>query len=64
VKQITGGAKIIHSAKPLSLDARLLDVLKAHKQRSEYTQPTDWMFASPDQKGFCHALTLVTATLG
>jgi integrase len=51
VKQITGEVKTIHSAKPLSLDARLLDVLKAHKQRSEYTQPTDWMFASPDQKG-------------
>jgi integrase len=32
VKQITGEVKTIHSAKPLSLDARLLDVLKAHKQ--------------------------------
>jgi len=51
VKQITGEVKTIHSAKPLSLDARLLDVLKAHKQRSEYTQPTDWIFASPDQCG-------------
>jgi hypothetical protein len=41
----------IPPAKPLSLDARLLDVLKAHKQQSEYTQPADWMFASPDQNG-------------
>jgi integrase len=51
VKQITGEVKTIHSAKPLSLGARLLDVLKAHKQRSEYTQRTDWMFALPDQRG-------------
>ena len=35
---------------PLSLDPRLLDVLKSHKQLSEYTQPTDWMFASPDRR--------------
>jgi integrase len=51
VKQITGEVKTIHSSKPLSLDIRLLDVLRAHKQRSEYTQPTDWVFASPDQNG-------------
>lgn len=31
VKQITGEVKTVHSAKPLSLDARLLEVLKAHK---------------------------------
>jgi hypothetical protein len=34
-----------------SLDVRLLDVLKAHKQRSDYTQPSDWVFASPDLNG-------------
>jgi integrase len=51
VKQITGEVKTIHSAKPLSLDVRLLAVLQAHKKRSEYSQPTDWMFASPDQRG-------------
>ena len=51
VKQITGEVKTVHSAKPLSLDARLLEVLKAHKQRSDYTAPGDWVFASPDLNG-------------
>jgi len=51
VMQITGDVKTVHSAKPPPLDARLLDVLKAHKQRSEYTAATDWMFASPDLNG-------------
>ena len=47
VIQITGEVKTVHSAKPLSLDARLLDVLKAHKQRSKHVEVTDWVFASP-----------------
>jgi integrase len=51
VKQIAGEVKTIHSAKPLALDARLLDVLKVHKQQSEYTEPGDWVFASPDLHG-------------
>jgi integrase len=51
VKQITSEVKTVHSAKPLSLDARLLEVLKAHKQRSDYTEPGDWVFASPDLNG-------------
>jgi integrase len=51
VMQITGEVKTVHSAKPLPLDARLLEVLKAHKQRSEYTAATDWVFASPDLNG-------------
>src|ERR1035438_4255093 len=49
--QITGEVKTVHSAKPLSLDARLLEVLKAHKQRSEYTAAIDWVFASPYLNG-------------
>ena len=51
VKQITGEVKTVHSAKPLSLGARLLEVLKAHKQRSEHAEPGDWVFASPDLNG-------------
>jgi integrase len=54
VKQIEGDVKTVHSAKPLSLDVRLLDVLKAHKQRSDSTQPSDWVFASPDLNGQSH----------
>jgi integrase len=46
VMQIT-----VHSAKPLSLNARLLEVLKAPKERSAYTAAIDWMFASPDLNG-------------
>jgi integrase len=51
VMQITGEVKTVHSAKPLPLDGRLLDVLQVHKQRSEYTAATDWVFASPDLNG-------------
>jgi integrase len=51
VKQITGEVKTVHSAKPLSLDARLLEVLRSHKQQSEYTELEDWVFASPDLSG-------------
>ena len=50
VKQITGEVKTVHSAKPLSLDPRLLGVLKAHKQRTDYTEPRDWVFASRVQQ--------------
>jgi integrase len=48
VKQIMGEAETVHSAKPLLLDARLLEVLKAHKQASDYKEPDDWVFASSD----------------
>lgn len=51
VKQKTGEVKTHHSAKPLPLDAQLLEVLKAHKQRSDFTAPEEWVFASPDQMG-------------
>jgi integrase len=51
VKQIEGDVKTVHSAKPLPIDPLLLEVLKQHKQRSEYTQPEDWLFASPEQFG-------------
>jgi integrase len=51
VKQNEGEVKTHHSAKPLPLDAQLLEVLKGHKQRGEFTAPDDWVFASPDQFG-------------
>jgi len=51
VMQITGEVRTVHSAKAMSLDARLPDVLKAHKQRSEHAEVTDWLFASPYVRG-------------
>jgi integrase len=51
VKQIEGDVKTAHSAKPLPIDPLLLEVLKLHKQRSEFTQPEDSLFASPEQFG-------------
>jgi integrase len=51
VKQMIDEVKSIHSAKPLPLDALLVDVLRAHKQRSEFVEPGDWVFASPEQLG-------------
>jgi integrase len=47
VKQNTGEVKTHHSAKPLPLDAQLLEVLKAHKQSCEFADPGAWVFASP-----------------
>ena len=51
VKQIEDEVKTGHSAKPLALDARILDVLKQHKQNSTFTDPGDWLFASPEKYG-------------
>jgi integrase len=64
VKQITGEVRTIHSPKPLSLDARLLDVLKAHKLRSEFTQPSDWGSPRPIRAESYDALTLASAKNG
>jgi len=51
VKQTSGEVKTHHSAKPLPLDPQLVELLKAHRQRSEFAQPEDWVFASPEQLG-------------
>jgi integrase len=51
VKQIAGGVKTRKSAQPLPLDEQLLEVLKAHRQRSVFTGPADWAFASPTKWG-------------
>jgi integrase len=51
VMQITGEVKTVHSAKPLRSMLDLLEVLQAHKQRSQYTAATDSVFASPDLNG-------------
>jgi integrase len=43
--------KTVHSSKPLALDARVLDLLKQHRQNSVFTAPSDWVFASPVKHG-------------
>jgi integrase len=51
VKQIEDEVKTVHSSKPLALDPRILELLKLHKQNSVFTEPSDWVFASPLNNG-------------
>lgn len=51
VKQIEDEVKTVHSGKPLVLDARILGLLKQHKLNSVFTDPGDWVFASPEKYG-------------
>jgi hypothetical protein len=51
VKQIEGDVKTVHSSKPLAVDPRILELLKQHKQKSAFTAPGDWIFASPEKHG-------------
>ncbi len=51
VKQIEDQVKTVHSSKPMALDSRILDLLKQHKQSSVFTEPGDWVFASPEKHG-------------
>ncbi len=51
VKQITDEVKTVHSSKPIVLDPRVLALLKQHKQNSTFTEPGDWVFASPEKHG-------------
>ncbi len=51
VAMVEGAPKTEASQKDVPLDAQLADCLFAWKQRSVYTQPGDWVFASPHMKG-------------
>lgn len=51
VKQIEDEVKTVHSGKPLALDPRIIEVLKEHKQSSQFSTQGDWVFASPDKHG-------------
>ena len=51
VKQIEDEVKTVHSSGSLALDSRVLDLLKQHKLRSDFTAPGDWVFASPVKYG-------------
>ncbi len=43
--------KTPESQRSMCIDGEILEVLKAWKQRSQFSGPDDWMFASPLQLG-------------
>jgi integrase len=51
VRQRVDDLKTIYSEKQMSIDAGMLDVLKAWKQAAQFTTAEDWMFASPVKIG-------------
>jgi integrase len=51
VCQNVDNVKTAESRKQMSLDAELLELLKAWKQASQFSDTDDWMFASPVQLG-------------
>jgi integrase len=51
VQQIVDDVKTDDSRKTLTIAADLLDVLKVWKQKTQFSAPGDWIFASPVQVG-------------
>jgi integrase len=51
VRQRVDDVKTIYSHKQMSIDPELLEILKAWKQASQFSQDGDWLFASPVQVG-------------
>jgi integrase len=51
VCQRVDDVKTIGSEKLMSVDARMLEVLKAWRQTSQFSAESDWMFASPFRIG-------------
>jgi integrase len=51
VNQNVEDVKTTESRRNMPLDPSLMDVLKTWKQRTEFSAPCDWMFASPSQLG-------------
>ena len=51
VNQTVEDVKTVESRRNMPLDPSLMDVLKAWKQTSKFSAPSDWMFASPSQLG-------------
>ena len=49
--RVVGNCKTEASKKPVPMDPILAAELWAWKQRSSYSQPDDWVFASPRTKG-------------
>ncbi len=51
VHQVVDDVKTPESQRSMCADGDLLEVLKAWKQRSQFSGPDDWIFASPSQIG-------------
>ena len=51
VNQTVEDVKTVESRRNMPLDPSLIDVLKAWKQTSKFSAPSNWMFASPSQLG-------------
>jgi integrase len=51
VQQVVDDVKTDESRKTLTIANELLDVLKVWKQKSHFSMPEDWIFASPVQLG-------------
>ena len=51
VRQRVDDVKTVYSHKQMSIDPELLEILKAWKQASHFSQDGDWLFASPVQLG-------------
>ena len=51
VFQVVGPCKTEASQKPIPLDSRLAEALKAWRGHTEYSQANDWVFASPAARG-------------
>jgi integrase len=51
VRQRVGDVKTAYSQKQMSIDAAMLEQLKAWKQVTQFPAPEDWVFASPLELG-------------
>ena len=51
VDQVIGNCKTEASRKPVVMDEHIAEALKAWRQESMYTAPTDWVWASPQKQG-------------
>jgi integrase len=51
VFQVVGPCKTEASQKPVPLDSRLAEALKVWRGHTQYSQPEDWVFASPAVRG-------------
>jgi len=51
VRQRVGETKTEYSNRPLAIDGAMLEVLKAWKQATQFSNLEDWVFASPAQIG-------------
>jgi Phage integrase family len=51
VDQVIGHCKTEASRKPVVMDEHIAQALKAWRQESMYTAPTDWVWASPQKQG-------------